>query len=142
LVIVTVAAGMAACTATADQETNEADYLPELATICTETRETFDALPDPPDQISIADFATEASNALATESERVRRLDPPGDLDDDHRAFIRNTDEQAAAWAELASLPAGTADALEPIVTNIGELTLGRNDLALEMGVVECQRSP
>ncbi len=142
LIIGTLAAGLSACTSTGTPEVTEEDYVTALTAICIDTRKTLDELPEPPVQISIANFATEASNALAAEAEQVRRLDPPDDLADDHRAFIRNTDEQAAAWNEVGNAPAGDSEALEPIVTTIGELTLGRNDLALEMGVSACQRSP
>jgi hypothetical protein len=135
-------AGATACTSTGDPEISEADYLTEMAQICVDTRNKLDSLPTPPEQISIADFATEAANALTAEAENVRRLNPSGDIDDNHRAFIRNTDEQAAAWRELSSIPGSDADVLDPIVTTIGELTLGRDDLSLEMGVPACQRNP
>ncbi len=142
LVITALAAALGACTSTSANEATEDDYLGALAAICIDTTEQLDSLPEPPEQISIANFATEASNALAREAEGVRRLEPPDELADDHRAFIRNTDEQATAWNELATLPSVDAERLEPLVTTIGQLTLGRNDLAVEMGVPECQRSP
>ena len=139
-----LAIALGACT---DDENNnsqvtEGEYLGALETICTGTSEELASLPEPPEQISVANFATEASNALTREAERVRLLNPPDNLADDHRAFIRNTDDQAKAWNELGSLPADPGDALEPMVTNIGQLTLGRNDLALEMGAPACQRNP
>jgi hypothetical protein len=142
LVIAALAAALGACTRTSTNEATDEDYVGALSSICTDTTEQLDSLPEPPEQISIADFAGEASNALAGEAERVRRLEPPDELADDHRAFIRNTDDQAAAWNELGSLPSADAETLEPLVTTIGQLTLGRNDLAVEMGVPECQRSP
>lgn len=142
LIIGTLAAGLSACAGTATPEMTDEGYVTALTSICIETRRTLDELPEPPEQISIANFATEASNALAAEAEQVRLLVPPDDTADDHRAFIRNTDEQAAAWSEVGAIIAGDGEALAPIVTAIGELTLGRNDLALEMGVSACQRSP
>ena len=141
LVIATLATSLGACTSTSTNEPTDQDYVGALTSICTDTTEQLDSLPEPPEQISIANFASEASNALAGEAERVRRLEPPDELADDHRAFIRNTDEQAAAWNELGSLPSTDAETLEPLVTTIGQLTLGRNDLAVEMGAPECQRS-
>jgi hypothetical protein len=142
LAVVVLLTGATACGSTGSTEASEADYLTDLAAICVDTRSNLDSLPSPPEQISIADFGTEAANALTTEAERARRLNPPDDLADDHRAFIRNTDEQAAAWRELSSLPGSADDRLDPIVTTIGELTLGRDDLSLEMGVPACQRNP
>jgi hypothetical protein len=142
LVIAALAAALGACTSRSTNEATDEDYLGALTSICTDTTEQLDSLPEPPEQISLANFATEASNALAGEAERVRRLEPPDELADDHRAFIRNTDEQATTWNELGSLPSADAETLEPLVTTIGQLTLGRNDLALEMGAPECQRSP
>jgi len=142
LVIGALAIALGACNDDNNHEVTEDEYLGALAAICTSTSEELDSLPEPPEQISIANFATEASNTLTREAERVRRLDPPDNLADDHRAFIRNTDDQAAAWNELGSLLPADGDALESLVTNIGQLTLGRNDLALEMGAPACQRSP
>jgi len=142
LIVGALFVGATACTSSGSTEVSEADYLADLAEICVDTRNKLDSLPTPPEQISIADFATEAANALAAEAEQVRRLEPSTDLANDHRAFIRNTDEQAAAWRELRSLPARDAEVLDPIVTTIGELTLGRDDLSIEMGVPACQRNP
>jgi hypothetical protein len=142
LVIAALAATLAACTSTSTNEVTDEDYLGALTAICADTTEQLDSLPEPPEQISIANFANEASNALAGEAERARRLEPPDELADDHRAFIRNTDEQAAAWNELGSLRSPDAETLEPLVTTIGQLTLGRNDLAAEMDIPVCQRSP
>ena len=142
LIVGALFVGVAACTSTDGTEVSESGYLTDLAQICVDTRHKLESLPTPPEQISIADFATEAANSLTAEAEQVRRLEPSDDLADDHRAFIRNTDEQAAAWRELSSLPASDANVLDPIVTTIGELTLGRDDLSLEMGVPACQRNP
>lgn len=142
LILGVLVAGAAACTSADDPPVTEAAYRTALAAICIDTRNLLDSLPTPPEQISIADFATEAANALSAEAEQIRRLDPVDELANDHRAFIRNTDEQAAAWNELGALPASDAAALDPVVTRIGELTLGRDDLAIEMGVPGCQRTP
>lgn len=142
LILGVLVAAAAACTSSDDPPVTEVAYRTALAEICIDTRNLLDSLPTPPEQISIADFATEAANALSAEAEQIRRLDPDDELADDHRAFIRNTDEQAAAWNELGALPAGDAATLDPVVTRIGELTLGRDDLAIEMGVPGCQRTP
>ena len=44
----------------------EADYLADLQAICTETTTGLDALPEPPEQISVTDFATSAADLLDT----------------------------------------------------------------------------
>lgn len=115
-------------------------YLDSLADICRGTTEALDALPRPPTGISTADFADEAARLLAAEADAVRRLDPPDEVEDDHRAFVLNTDDQSSAWLEVAGTDQSDADALATATTVIGELTLGRNDLAEEMGVGDCAR--
>ena len=112
------------------------DYLADLESICTETAATLDALPQPPEQITVADFATSAASALDNEADRARSLDVPDDLDADHRAFIRNTDEQVTAWRAIAV----AGDDLNDLTVRIGELIRGRNDLVDEMGAPACRR--
>jgi len=120
----------------------EADYLADLQAICAATTATLDALPQPPEQITVADFATSAASALGNEAERARSLDVPdvpAELDDDHRAFILNTDEQSAAWTAIAN--AGDDNArLGELTVRVGELVRGRNDLADGMGAPACRR--
>jgi len=115
----------------------ETDYLADLEAVCIETTADLDALPEPPEQISVTDFASEAARLLATEAERTRNLEPPSSLADDHRAFIRNTDEQSTAWQTIAD---GSSDDLTTATTQVGQLVLGRNDLADEMGAPACRR--
>lgn len=117
----------------------EADYLVDLQAICVATTATFDALPQPPEQISVADFATSAASALDNESERARSLEVPDSLDDDHRAFIRNTDEQAETWRAIATAGDDNAQ-LGELTVRVGELIRGRNDLVDEMGAPGCRR--
>lgn len=112
------------------------EFLVELQAICAETADGLDALPEPPEQISVTDFATEAATLLAGEADQIRRLDAPSELDDDQRAFVRNTDEQAAAWRTVADDQEELAD----VTTQIAELIFGRNDLADEMGATGCRR--
>jgi hypothetical protein len=119
-----------------------AEYLAALEAICTDTAAELEALPSPPNQISVADFATSAAGILDDEAERARLLELPagdsadGELDDDHRAFVRNTEEQAQAWRAIAE---GDGD-LGDLTVLIGELVRGRNDLADEMGAPACRR--
>lgn len=138
-----VAAGLAAfaagCADDAEPELTEAEYRDRLGSICVTTTATLDALPEPPDAISVAEFATSVADVLSDEAERARALRPPDTLDDDHRAFVRNTDDQAAAWDELATTSTDDPRFGELTVV-IGELTLGRDDLSTEMGVAACAR--
>ncbi len=117
----------------------EADYRAELQTICRDTTATLDALPQPPEQISVADFSTSAASALGNEAERARRLDVPDELDADHRSFVLNTDEQASTWNSIATA-GDDAARLDELTVRLGELIRGRNDLADEMAVADCRR--
>lgn len=117
----------------------EADYLADLQSICVDTTATLDALPRPPEQIAVADFATSAASALDNEAERARPLGAPDDLADDHRAFVRNTEEQVVAWRAIAVVGDDGAR-LDELTVRIGELIRGRNDLVDEMGATDCRR--
>jgi hypothetical protein len=114
------------------------DYLRSLEEVCTATSAELQALPSPPEQISVADFASSAASALEDEATQAARLEPPDDLDDDHRAFLRNTDEQAAAWRAVAE--GGSDEDFVARTNEIGQLVLGRNDLTDEMGAPACRR--
>ncbi len=114
-----------------------ADYIDSLETVCAETTATLAALPRPPEQITVAEFATSAASALDDESERARALDAPTEIGDDHRAFIRNTDEQGATWRSIAT---ASEDQLGELTVRVGELIRGRNDLVDEMGAPGCRR--
>ena len=114
-----------------------ADYLEALESVCAETTTTLDALPRPPEQITVAEFATSAASALDNESSRARALAVPADAADNHRAFIRNTDEQATAWRSIAT---SSDDQLDEFTVRVGELIRGRNDLVDGMGAPGCRR--
>lgn len=130
LIAITAACSEAPVEVTAD------DYLAELESICIETTATLEALPTPPEQITVTDFATSAASALENEAEQARSLEVPDELDSDHRAFVRNTDDQAAAWRAIAT----AGDDLNDLTVRIGELIRGRNDLVDEMGAPACRR--
>ncbi|MGB0113926.1 MAG: hypothetical protein WBP59_11945 [Ilumatobacteraceae bacterium] len=117
----------------------EADHLADLQAICRETTTRLDALPEPPEQISVTDFATSAADLLESEAEQARRLDPPDSLADDHRAFIRNTDEQAVAWRTIADGGEASTDLVD-LTTQVGQLVFGRDDLVVEMDAPDCVR--
>ena len=116
-----------------------ADYLADLQSICVDTTATLDALPQPPEQISVTDFATSAAGALDNEAERARGLSVPDEIADDHRAFVRNTDEQVVAWRAIATVGDDNAR-LDELTVRIGELIRGLNDLVDEMGATNCRR--
>jgi hypothetical protein len=119
-------------------------YLAELQSICASTTDQLLALPPAPEQIAVSDLATSAAGLLENEANQVSRLDVPSgddvtvdDLDGDHRAFIRNTQEQATAWRALA---VAGADDLAESTQLIAQLVGGRNELADSMGAPECVR--
>ncbi len=118
------------------------DYLGELQAICSSTTEQLLALPPAPEQIAVADLATSAAGLLDGEATRVSRLDVPSgddvpvdDLGADHRAFVRNTQDQADAWRAVA-----VADDLAESTQLIAQLVGGRNELADSMGASSCVR--
>ena len=137
--VVGICIGLLAACGSDAIEVTPTDYLADLQSICVDTTATLDALPRPPEQISVADFATSAAGALDNEAERARALDVPDDLADDHRAFVRNTDEQATAWRSIATVGDDSAR-LDELTVRIGELIRGRNDLVDEMGATDCRR--
>ena len=134
--LVAMLAALAAC---ADEPApiTEADYLADLQEICADTTDTINALPQPPEEIPVAAFATSAASALDNEAERARALEVPEGIADDHRAFLRNADEQAAAWRAIAN---AADDELDELTVRVGELIRGRNDLVDEMGAPGCRR--
>jgi hypothetical protein len=132
----------------ADAETpvTRPDYLADLQAICTSTTAELDALPEPPELISVADFATSAADSLDREAQRVDRLvvpaddDPDADADGDHRAFVRNTEDQAAAWRAIAGADRAGSDDIADSTALIAQLVGGRNELAEQMGANACVR--
>lgn len=118
------------------------DYVTDLATICTATTDELLALPAAPDQITVADLATSAAQILDDEATQAERLAVPNgddvpvdDLAGEHRAFVRNTREQADAWRSVA-----TSDDLAAATELVAQLVGGRNELVREMGVEACTR--
>ncbi len=140
IVLAIVAATGAACTSDPPAAPTEAEYAAALTGICAQTADRLATLTQPDDVSAVGSFAAAVSDALRTEADRARDLVAPDALDADHRAFIRNADEQASAWEQLS---ATSPDAPEfgELTREIGELTLGRNELVAEMGVAGCARS-
>lgn len=117
-------------------------FVGELEAACAVTATALDAIPSPPDEISVSDFATQAGAAWRDEAARLGELDPPDDLAADHRALIRNDEEQAAAWSDLADVSTGAdADTMNELTTSIAQLNLGRTDLVTQMGAPGCARA-
>jgi hypothetical protein len=118
------------------------EYVVQLEAICASASDQLLALPSAPEQIAVADLATSASLVLDDEATRVDRLTVPtgedvplDDLEGDHRAFVRNTREQADAWRAVAD-----TDDLAAATELIAQLVGGRNELARSMLVPGCVR--
>jgi hypothetical protein len=135
----TVASG---CASDAAPVSDPADYRAELAAICVASSAERSTLVDPVDEAGVAVFVRAVADGLTRQADAARALQPPDDLDDDHRAFVQNTADQAAQWSSLASTPSSDADAFGALQTNILELTLGRDDLATAMDVPACRVTP
>ena len=132
----------AACGTTASTALTESEYVELMGATCLITVAELDALPTPPGEITVAEFATRAAAAIGNEAERARTFDAPEDLAADHRAFIANTDQQASRWVEIAGITGGDSAELNRLSEEIAQLTLGRDDLVDEMGIVDCRRAP
>ena len=97
----------------ATPEPTAADYLGELEAICADTAAQLDALPDPPDGITVTDFATQASSILTGEAEQFRDLDVP----DRSRRRPPGADRQRRGPGRGVDRPGGGAvDAAAPSV--------------------------
>jgi hypothetical protein len=144
ITVMTIVAGFGApgCGAQGPVPVTIEGYRSELETICVATNEEFAALPAPPEQISVENFAIRAAETLDREATRVGRLTVPRDegLRSDHRAFVRNTEQQADAWRAIAEAASGGNDVGAP-ADLVRQLVLGRNDLAASMDVPRCSRA-
>jgi hypothetical protein len=141
VVVATTGLGVGACDEALPEPATPEEYRAELSAICTATTADLDALPAPPEQISVADFATQAAETLEREATRADRVRLPSDdaIRADHRAFVRNTEDQADAWRALAAASAAGGDVGES-ADQLRRLVLGRNDLVATMGVETCRR--
>jgi hypothetical protein len=135
--LVALVAGAASCTSdpVSDPAADLATYVPQMEQICTDADAARQAVAEPVEDVGVAAYTAQIAAVLRAEADRARALSAPSDLDADHRAFVQNTDDQAAAWELLATTsPSETAE-FGQIQTEILELTLGRNDLAADMGL-------
>ena len=145
LLVIALVLGSVGCSSTSgsgdDDALSPALYSQAMSDICLATTERLDELPNPPDEISRADWAGEVSRALRDEAAAFDEIDVGDDRRTDHASMVENTEQQAAEWMALGeALAAGEPDAaaVGELTTEISELTLGRNDLADEMGLTGC----
>jgi len=147
LIVVALVLGSVGCSSTSGNGDDPdaltpALYVQAMGDICDATTERLDALPTPPEEISRADWAGEVSRALRDEAAAFDEIDVGDDRRTDHASFVENTEGQAAGWMALGD---ALADAepdnvtISALTTDLTELTLGRNDLADEMGLAGCQ---
>jgi hypothetical protein len=134
-----LAASATACASEPLVEVDPATYRFELGAVCEQTDQQQAALTDPVDAATTAAFAQQVSTILTTEANAIRALRVPADLDDDHRAFVQNTDDQARQWIVLASTSVDDGAAFGDVQTAILQLSLGRDDLAAAMDVDACR---
>ena len=130
------------CASDAAPATDPADYRAELTAICVASSAERLALTDPLDDAGVASFARAVADVLTREADAARALRSPDDLDDDHRAFVQNTADQAARWTSLATTTTDDADQFGALQTDILEFTLGRDDLATAMDIPACRVTP
>lgn len=147
LIVVALVLGSVGCSSTsgngdAADRLSPALYVQAMGDICDATTERLEALPTPPTEISQADWAGEVARALRDEAAAFDEIDVGDDRRTDHASFVENTEGQAAGWMALGETLAGAEPdgaAISELTTEISELTLGRNDLADEMGLAGCQ---
>lgn len=126
------------------EELTSGFYAQQVSDICLATNAELDALPTPPTEISRVDWAAEVARLLGEEAMAFDEIQVGDDLRTDHASLVENTDDQAAQWIvlnEILAQPeaAGASELLATTTNEIAELTLGRNDLATEMGLDGCQ---
>lgn len=116
------------------------EYSAATDAICADTNTRLDALPSPPDGISAGDWADEVALAFGAESQRTGDLLVDSSIRGTHLDFVTTTTELADRYSTLSSTISDDPDGIGAISTEITELTLGRNDLAAELGLDECVR--
>lgn len=130
-----------ACTSAPEQALTPADYRRAVEAICLDTSTARDALTEPAETDAVAEFARNVAALLNDEADAVRNIRPPDDLDDDHRAFVQNTADQAKRWTTLATTPPSDTATFGALTDEIAALSFGRDDLAAEMLLNACQRT-
>jgi hypothetical protein len=147
LIVVALVLGSVGCSSTSGNG-DDADalspalYTQAMGDICDATTQRLDVLPVPPDEISRTDWAGEVARALRDEAAAFDEIDVGDARRTDHASFVENTEGQAASWLALGeALAVAEPDGptISDLTTEISELTLGRNDLADEMGLAGCR---
>ncbi len=146
LAVVLLFAG-SSCTSTTDESGAEVDggerltstlYPAAMNEICAAATERLGDLPTPPDEIGQADWAGEVSMILRDEAAAFDELSVGENLRENHGSLIANTEELSAQWAEVREALSAGSDSIGDISSEIAELTLGREDLAVDMGLDRC----
>lgn len=141
LLTATVLIGViAACTSAPEPTLTPAEYRAAVQAICTDTAIARAQLTEPVDTAAVGEFARTVAGQLEREADLIRNIRPPDEFDDDHRAFVQNTADQATRWATLATTPATDSATFGDLTDEIAALSFGRDDLAAEMLLPACRR--
>jgi hypothetical protein len=130
-----------ACTSAPDESMTPAEYRTAVEAVCTGTSSARDQLTEPADVAAVAAFADSVAKLLTDEADSIRVIRPPDELDDDHRALVQNTADQASRWTTLASTPPTDTETFGSLTDEIAALSFGRDDLAAQMQLIACQRT-
>lgn len=137
-----VSVGLGACTSDGGDTALVGDsYMSEMTTICVSTDDRLAALPAPPEQISPTDWAAEVARAFRAESTAASNLTVDGDIRELHRSFTTTTADLADTYDDLSATLTTDPDGIGEINVEITELSLGRDDVATELGLDACVRS-
>lgn len=119
------------------------EYVAAMVAICATTDQRLAELPEPPEQISASDWATEVALALRAEQASAEALVVDAEVRSDHGIYTTTTGDIADLYDELGrALAQGDAgSAVTDVSTGITELSLGRDDVARGLGLDECARS-
>lgn len=142
LAFATLGIAASACTSSGSGSTAliGSAYVTATDLICADTNSRLDALPSPPDGISATDWADEVALAFSAESQRTGDLLVDSSIRGTHLDFVTTTSELADRYSTLSATITNDPDSIGAISTEVTELTLGRNDLAAELGLDDCVR--
>lgn len=118
-----------------------ADYDATMTEICVATDARLDALPTPPEQIGASDWAGEVSRAFRAEASSASALTVDAEVRELHRSFVTTTQDLADQWSQLATALATDPDDIGSTDVEITALSLGRDDVATDLGLEACVRS-
>ncbi|MFK8023820.1 MAG: hypothetical protein AB8G26_07640 [Ilumatobacter sp.] len=146
LVVVAMVLSVTACSALTEADDGTAvlsadEYPTVMAGICSATSTELDALPEPPTQISRVDWVGEVARILENEAGRFAELRVTDDVRETHGSLERTAREQAMQLTLLGdALGAAGQDngVIETVSDEIRSLSIGRDELATELGVPGC----